>query len=317
MARRFSIGEAIGEPFRQAFRRPVTTMAWGLITMVPSFIIFAAMGPMLAEMIERGGLAAAGGQPGANDFESFNQFMMFQAWSGLSNTLSLVALLVVTTAIIRAVLRAPRRDRVAFLRLSKDEFHVAVIGVAIVVGVGIIAALGIAVIAAFGIVGATTGAAWAMWTAVLLGFALFAGLVVLWGRLALIAPTAVITGDLAFEAGWRAGRRQTGRLLLLMLALIVVSILIAIGFLILFILAAIVFGGGLEAWADEAAVEAWMLAQLENPLPLIAVSLVALIPLSWIQGFSTALWTAPYAVAARSLVPSPGAEGADAGGGEV
>jgi len=64
MAGRFSIGEAVGEPFRLAFNRPVTTMAWGLITMVPSFIVFAAMGPMLAEMIERGGLAAAGGQPG-------------------------------------------------------------------------------------------------------------------------------------------------------------------------------------------------------------------------------------------------------------
>jgi hypothetical protein len=317
MAGRFSIGEAVGEPFRLAFKRPLMTMAWGLITIVPSFIVFAAMGPMFAEMIESGGLAAAGGQPGANDFDTFNQFMMFQAWSGLSNILSLLALLVVTTAIIRAVLRAPRRDGAAFLRLSKDEFHVAVIGVAIVVGVCMIAALGIAAIAAFGIAGATTGAAWAMWTAVLIGFGLFVALVVLWGRLALIAPTAVITGELAFEAGWRAGRRQTGRLFLLMLALIGVSILIGMGMMVLFILAAIIFGGGLEAWADEAAVEAWMLAQLENPLPLIAVSLVALIPLSWIQGFSAALWTAPYAVAARGLAPLPDADGADGDGGEV
>ena len=100
MARRFSIGEAVGEPFRLAFGRPLATMVWGLISIVPSFIVFAAMGPMLAEMIETGGMAAAGAHPGMNDFESFDQFMIFQAWSNLSTLLSFLALLLVTTAII-------------------------------------------------------------------------------------------------------------------------------------------------------------------------------------------------------------------------
>ncbi|WP_125257281.1 hypothetical protein [Brevundimonas fluminis] len=317
MARRFSIGEAIGEPFRLAFGRPLTTMVWGLLSIVPSFIVFAAMGPMLAEMIETGGMAAAGAHPGMNDFESFDQFMIFQAWSNLSTLLSFLALLLVTTAIIRAVIGARRRDRTAFLRLSKDEFHVAVIGIAIVAGVATIFALGAAVIAGFGIAGAATGAAWAMWTAVLIGFALVLGLLVLWGRLALMAPTAVITGELAFEAGWRAGRGQTGRLFLLMLGLIGVSILIGIAMMVLFILAAIMFGGGLEAWADEAAVEAWLLAQLEDPGLILAIGAVLLIPMSWVQGFSSALWTAPYAVAARDLAPKADPTGADADGGAV
>ena len=305
MARRFSIGEAIGEPFRIAFRRPVTTAVWGLLSIVPSFIVLAAMGPMMAEMIEAGGMSAAGAAPGASDFESFGDFMAFQAWSGLSNLLSLLVLVMVTTAIARAVIGGRRRDRFAFLRLSKDEFHVAVIGLAVAFGAMIVMVLGVLVIAAFGIAGATTGAAWAMWTAVLLAFVLVLGLALLWGRLALLAPASVITGEMAFEKGWRAGRGQTGRLFLLMLGLIGVSILIGIAMMILFVVAAVVFGGGLQAWADEAAVEDWMLRQLENPWPMMAVGAVLLVPLSWIQGFSAALWTAPYAVAARGLTPPP------------
>jgi hypothetical protein len=311
MARRFSIGEAVGEPFRLAFKRPVTTMAWGLISIVPSLIVFAAMGPMFAEMIESGGLAAAGAQPGAGDFENFDQFMAFQAWSGLSQLLSLLALVVITTAIARAVVRGSRRDGWAFLRLSKDEFHVAVIGIAIFIGVVVVIALGAVVIAGFGIGAASTGAEWAAVTAVGLGFALALAIALAWGRLALLAPTAVITGDLAFEAGWRAGRGQTLRLFLLMLALIGVTIVIGLVLMVLFVLAAVVFGGGLEAWANEAAVEAWLLAQLENPWPLIGISLIMLIPASWVQGFSAALWTAPYAVAARELASKSATIAAD------
>lgn len=305
MKRRFSIGEAIGEPFRLAFGRPVTTAAWGLLSIVPSFIVFAAMGPMMAEMIESGGLAAAGATPGAGDFESFGAFMAFQAWSGLSNLLSLLVLVLVTTAIARAVIGGRRRDRFAFLRLSKDEFHVAVIGVAVAVGAMVVLVIGALLIAGFGIAGASMGASWAMWTAVILGFALALGLMLLWGRLALLAPASVIAGEMAFEKGWKAGRGQTGRLFLLALALVGVSILMGVAMLVLFILAAIVFGGGLQAWADEAAVEAWLLAQLENPWPLILIGAVALIPVSWLQGFSASLWTAPYAVAARDLTPPP------------
>ncbi|HEV2082922.1 MAG TPA: hypothetical protein VGR32_10805 [Brevundimonas sp.] len=311
MAKRFSIGEAIGEPFRLAFRRPVTTMVWGLLSIVPSFIVFAAMGPFIAETITTHGLAAAGAQPGAGDFDTFSQFMMFQAWSGLSNMLSLVALLLVTTAVIRAVVGGRARDRAAFLRLSKDELHVAVIGIVIGVGVGIAATIGIFLIAGFGITGVATGAEWAMAIAVIGAFLLVLVILVFWGRLALMAPAAVIAGELTFAAGWKAGRGQTGRLFLLMLGLIGVTILIGIGLMVLFVLTAIVFGGGLEAWADEAAVEAWLLAQLENPWPLVAIGVVLLIPMAWVQGFSSALWTAPYAVAARGLAPPRAAAVAD------
>ncbi len=311
MRRRFSIGEALGEPFRLAFKRPLMTMAWGLLSLLPGFITFAAMGPLLVELIQNGELMANGG-PAADDFSTFNQFMIFQAWSGLANILGLLAYLLVTTAVIRAVLAGRRRDGAAFVRLSKDEFYVAVIGLAIGVGVTFVVILGGLLVAIFGGIAVGTGEVWSMLAALGLGTALFLAVALIWGRLALIAPVSVMTGELAFAAGWRAGRGQTGRLFLLGLALIGVSILIGIGFLILFVLTAIVFGGGLESWADEAAVEAWMLAQLENPGLLLGIGAVALIPLSWFQGFSAALWTAPYAVAARGLTPPSVPAGADA-----
>jgi len=310
--RRFSIGEALGEPFRLAFKRPLMTMAWGLFSLLPGFITLAAMGPFLIEMVQNGELMAAGGQPAAGDLETFNQFMIFQAWSGLANILGLLAYLLVTTAVIRAVLAGRRRDGAAFLRLSKDEFHVAVIGLAIGVGVTFVIILAVLLVAIVGGMAVSTGDAWSMLAALGLGVAMFLAVALVWGRLALIAPVSVMTGELAFAAGWRAGRGQTGRLFLLILALVVVSILISIAFLILFVMAAIVFGGGLESWADEAAVEAWMLAQLENPGLLLGLGAVALIPLSWFQGFGAALWTAPYAVAARGLTPPTAPAGADA-----
>ena len=210
-----------------------------------------------------------------------------------------------------ALLAERRRDGAAFLRLSKDEFYVAVIGLAICVGAIFVLVVAGILVAIIGGIAVSTGEAWGMLTALGLGVATFLAVALVWGRLALIAPVAVMTGELAFAAGWRAGRGQTGRLFLLMLALIGVSILIGIGLMILFVLTAIVFGGGLESWADEAAVEAWMLAQLENPGLLLGIGAVALIPLSWFQGFSAALWTAPYAVAARGLAAPVIPAGAD------
>jgi hypothetical protein len=311
MARRFSIGEAIGTPFRLAFKQPVTTTVWGLLSIVPSLIVLAAMVPFFQSAIEQGGMEglAEAGEPSAGDFETFQQFMAFQAWSGLSNILSLLALLVITCAVIRAVLAGRKGDRFAWVRLGKAEFFVAVVGIAVFVAAMLVLVAGGLVIAGFGITGAATGAKWALWVALALGLALTIGMILLWGRLALIAPATMMTGELAFEEAWKAGKGQTGRLFLMILALFAVSILVGIAVIILFVVCLAIFGGGLAAWTDEAAVEAWMIGQLENPWPWLGAGLLFLIPIAWFQGFSTALWTAPFAVAARDLMPKAGADG--------
>ncbi|WP_029415359.1 hypothetical protein [Brevundimonas bacteroides] len=318
MRRGFSIGEAVAAPFRLAFGKPLSTLAWGLVLLIPSVVAFAAFAPLFAEAMQTGDAAVLAAEGGPSDFESFGQYMEFQAWSGLSNILGLLATLLVTTAVIRAAMAGRRRDGAAFLRFSRDEFHVAVIGIAIVVGTVIVwIVLGV-LIAGFGIAAGASGGemTWSALTAVGIGLlGLFATLVI-WGRLSLIAPAAVILKTLAFDEGWKAGRGQTGKLFLLILTLFAVTILIGLVFFVLILIAAVALGAGLAQFGDpgswdDAAVEAWILAQLENPWPILGIGALLLPILAWISGFSQALWTAPFAVAAEGLVQRPEPAGAD------
>lgn len=308
MKRGFSIGEAVAEPFRLAFRSPVATMAWGLVMLLPAVAVLAGVGQMVgvaAASSEIGGL-----ESGEAPFD-VQQMMAFQAWSWLGQVLGLLAMLLVTTAVIRAVLAGRRRDGAAFLRLGKTEFNVAVIGLSIGVCAGIVAIFAAVVAVALGFfLGANAGQATG-WTAGLLVLAaLLCGLLV-WGRLSLIAPTAVMRGDLAFAEGWRAGRGQTFRLFLLILALFAVTLLLGVLIVIVCVALALALGGGLAHWGDEAAMEAWLTAHMDDLIALWWVGLVLLPPLAWLQGLSQALWTAPFAVAARDLAPpSIGADAA-------
>jgi hypothetical protein len=318
MRRGFSIGDAVAAPFRLAFGKPLSTLAWGLVLLIPSVVAIAAFAPFFAEAMQTGDAAVLASEGDLEDFESFSQFMAFQAWSGLSNILGLLATLLVTTAVIRAAMAGRRGDGAAFLRFSRDEFHVAVIGIAIVVGTVIVwIVLGV-LIAGFAIAAGASGGemTWSALTAVGIGLlGLFATLVV-WGRLSLIAPAAVILKTLAFDEGWKAGRGQTGKLFLLILALFAVTILIGLFVFVLILIAAVALGAGMAHMGDwetidDAAVEAWMLAQLENPWPMLGIGALLLPVLAWISGFSQALWTAPFAVAAEGLVQRPEPVGAD------
>lgn len=318
MRRGFSIGDAVAAPFRLAFGKPLSTLAWGLVLLIPSVVAIAAFAPLFAQAMETGDAAVLAAEGGPSDFESFGQYMEFQAWSGLSNILGLLATLLVTTAVIRAAMAGRRGDGAAFLRFSRDEFHVAVIGIAIIVGTVIAWILIGGLILGFGVAaGVSDGEmAWSALTAVGIGvLGLFATLVI-WGRLSLIAPAAVILKTLAFDEGWKAGRGQTGKLFLLILTLFAVTILIGMVVVVLIMIAAVALGAGMAhfgdpgAW-DEEAVNAWVLAQLENPWPMVGFGAVLVPILAWISGFSQALWTAPFAVAAEGLVQRPESAGAD------
>lgn len=319
MRRGFSIGDAVGAPFRLAFGKPLATIAWGLVLLIPSVVAIAAFAPLFATALETGDAAALTAEGRPSDFESFGQYMEFQAWSGLSNVLGLLATLLVTTAVIRAATAGRRGDGAAFLRFSRDEFHVAVIGVAIMVGTVIVWIVLGFLIAGFAIAAGVSGGemTWSALVAVGIGLIGLLATLIIWGRLSLIAPAAVILKTLAFDEGWKAGRGQTGRLFLLMLTLFAVMILIGLVVFMLILVAAVVLGLGMtqfgdpRAW-DDAAVEAWMLSQLANPWPMIGIGALLLPVLAWISGFSQALWTAPFAVAAEGLVQRPETAGADA-----
>jgi hypothetical protein len=319
MRRGFSIGDAVAAPFKLAFGKPLSTLAWGLVLLIPSVVAIAAFAPLFALALEAGDAEVLSTEGGPSDFESFGQYMEFQAWNGLSNILGLLATLLVTTAVIRAAMAGRRGDAAAFLRFSRDEFHVAVIGIAIVVGLVVVwVVLGVLIVG-FGVAAGMSGGGmtWSALTAMGIGVVGLLVTLVVWGRLSLIAPAAVILRTLAFDQGWKAGRGQTGRLFLLMLTLLAVSILVGLLVLVLILIAAAALGAGMahmgepSAWDDEA-INAWVLAQLENPWPMVGFGAVLLPILAWISGFSQALWTAPFAVAAEGLVERPDPVGADA-----
>lgn len=299
----FSIGEAIAEPFRQAGRRPMAVIGWGLVLLAPTVIAFAAMVPLLADM------AASGAFDGGPDADvspfddNFAAMVQFQIWSQLANLLQLLAALLVTTAMIRAVFAGRRRDRTGFLRVGMHELYVAVVGVAIFFGM-ITAMVATALLAvAIGMAVSGMPDPWRVLIYVGMGIAYVVGFLVLWGRLALLAPASLRYETFAFVEGWKLGRGQTGRLLGVLLLQFLIFIAIGIAFALLLMLVVAVVGGGVAAATDPDAVLAWLEVLPDRPALLIGLGIVLLIPLAWIHGFFQLLATAPFARAVLELEP--------------
>jgi len=300
----FSISEAVAEPFRQAGRRPMATIIWGLVLLAPSVLAFAALIPMVMEMVASGAFEP-GVDPGASPFDDdFGTAMQFHAWSQLANLLQLLAALFATTAIVRAVFSGRRGDRAAFLRVSTDELHVAVVAVTIVVGF-IVAAVA-AVLLAVGIGLALSGLPepWRTLINVGMGVALAIGFLALWGRLALIAPASLRYNSFAFVEGWKLGKGQTWRLLGLLIVQFLIAMAIGMALVLLIVIVAMMVGGGVAA-ADPDAVLAWLQGLPEQPALLAGLAVVLLLPLAWVQGFSQLLVTAPFARAVMDLAAEP------------
>jgi hypothetical protein len=300
--KRFSITEAVAEPFRQAGRRPLATTIWGLVVLAPTVLVVAGMIPLLREMV-----AAGAFEPGSNAApfdDDFTTVMQFQAWAHLANLLQLFAALVVTTAIIRAVFAGGGGDRAAFLRLGMHELYVAV--VAVTIFIGMIIAMVVAVLLAVAIGLALSGAPdpWPALISVFMGLALVIGFLALWGRLALIAPASLRYDTFAFVEGWNLGRGQTWRLLALLIVQFLVAMAIGLGLMLLIMIVVMVVGGGVAATNPDA-VLAWMEGLPEQPALLIGLAVVLLLPLGWIYGFSQLLVTAPFARAVLDLAAGP------------
>lgn len=308
----FSIGEAIAEPFRQAGRRPMAVIGWGLVLLAPTLIAFAAMVPLLADMAASGAFDRGPDADVSPFDEDFTAIVQFQVWSQLANLLQLLAVLLVTTAMIRAVFAGRRRDRTVFLRVGMQELYVAVIGVTI--GVGMVIAMVATALLAVAIGMAFSGIPdpWRVLVYVGMGIACVVGFLALWGRLALLAPASLRYDTFAFVEGWKLGRGQTGRLLGVLLLQVLIFIAIGIAFALLLMLVVAVVGGGVAAATDPDAVLAWLETLPDRPALLIGPGLVLLIPMAWIHGFFQLLATAPFARAVLDLEPWPeGAISAD------
>lgn len=300
----FSIVDAVAEPFRLVGRRPLATIIWGLVLMAPTLLVLGAMIPLFSEMIASGAftheaLAAADSEemPFGDNMAAM---MQFQLWSNLANLVGLLAMVVVTTAIIRAVHAGRKGDGAFFLRIGMAELQVAVVGVAIGIGVFFIALIAILLAVGIGFAVWQLGDPWRWLICVALGLTIFVGLMLLWGRLSLLAPACVHYRTFAFEEGWKLGRGKTWSLFGLWILLFLIALMVGIAFMILLIIVLMVVGGGVQA-TDPDAVEAWIASLPQQPVTLAGLAVVLLIPMAWLQGFSQALFTAPYAHVVKQL----------------
>lgn len=301
----FSIMDAVAEPFRLVGRRPLATIVWGLVMLAPGLMVVGALIPVLADMAASGAfspeaLAAAEADeaPFGDDVAAMIQF---QLWSNLGNLLGMLTLVVVTAAILRAVYAGRKSDRAFFLRVGMGELQVAVVGLAVGIGFCVIAVLACLLAVGVGFAAWQLGDPWRWLACVVLGLAVFLGLMLLWGRLSLLAPASVRYSAFAFEEGWKLGRGQTWRLLGLWIVLMLVGIAVGIGLMVLLLIVGLAVGGGMQAM-DPEALEAWFRGLPQQPPALLAGAAVLLvIPMAWLQGFSQVLFTAPFGRAVQAL----------------
>lgn len=302
---RFSIGTAIGDAFGLIRRRPLSVLVWGLLLTAPGLIalalVFPAMGELVAQMPPPGDDAAADAMAG----QMVGQMMQFQLASMLSNIGQLLVMAVVYTAVFRAVLRPEERSLFS-LRIGMDELRVAVVGLAI--GVGLYAAMLVFILAgmAIGFAAWTSGdpAVLAVAVCVMVLIMLAAVLLAL-ARVSLMAPASVLYRDFAFAQGWRLAAGQVlplfGMMLLVFLIILVVEVVAVVVALTAF------FGagafGGFE-WATLrhdanpfASMTDWVAA---NWYWAALGGVVA----SFVYGLLITLSLAPFASACRQLADS-------------
>jgi hypothetical protein len=294
MTTAFSIGQALASGFRLTCRRPLQVWAWGVVSVAPSLLIGALMlrvfgSIALADMASHEPSAAVIGQ-----------MIQFQALSGLANILQALIWVVVTAAIFRAVLFPERPAPFAGMRVGMDEVRVAVIGLAMIVGIYaaaiVIGLLAFAIGAGLWFVSEMAAVMLGLLTALVAGVAVWCAIL----RACLIMPASVALGDFAFVQGWKLSKGQVWRLLGLSLA--IVAVVLAIELALLAVIAVVLLlAVGLNVFS--------LAAMMENGPPptvdwgvLIPWALAAFVPLSWLQGFLSTVTMAPYAEACRSLL---------------
>ncbi|MGZ9115228.1 MAG: hypothetical protein ACXW3K_11460, partial [Brevundimonas sp.] len=311
---RFSIGEAVGDAFDLIRRRPLAVFIWGLLLLAPVVLSFAlmipAMGEMFANMPESG--EAAGREAMAD--RMFAGMMQLQLVSMLLNIGQMLVMVVVYTAVFRAVLR-PQETSAFSLRVSMDELRVAVVGLAI--GVGLYAAMLV-----FILLGAAVG--FAVWNAagkaVTVGVICFMVLVmvvailVAMARVSMMAPASVLYRDFAFVQGWRLAAGKTlplfGLMLLVFLMILLVEIVVVVATLAVVTGAASVTDFDWTRMHGDfnpfAGVDAWVAA---NWYWVLIGGIVG----AFLYGLLVTLSIAPFASACRQLAGNQTTSPADEG----
>ncbi len=310
---RFSIGQALTAGLRLPVRHPLAALVWGGLIMAFTAVTYALMWPMFEAFP-----LTPGSDPQA--FES-RMAASIGPLSGVFNLLSLVQIglsLVIWTAAMRATLRIGRPDKWFFMRVGMDELRVAVMMVALFVGlyilIFVVALLGVAVGAVLYAV-SEIALVIGVFAMVLIGLI---GLLAIWSRVCLLAPASVVLGEFAFVEAWRMGRGQTLKLMALNLAVWVIYMLVYV--VVGGIVAAILIGGFFAsggAWPDEPQTVGDLLAVVQ---PMMGWIVLAFVPLTLFAGWAISFTAGALTSATRQLadgapvvgVASDARDGADA-----
>jgi hypothetical protein len=135
---RFSVRTAIGDAFGLIRDRPLSVLVWGLLMFAPIACSFALILPAMGAAVEATQDPAAGDMAAGGADRLFAAVLQVQAASMLLNIGLMLVMVVIYTAVFRAVLRPEERSAFS-LRIGMDELRVAVVGLA--VGVGFYAAM--------------------------------------------------------------------------------------------------------------------------------------------------------------------------------
>lgn len=305
---KLSVRKAVGEAFGLGFRRPVSVMLWGLVSLLFSAAILALVCWMFSTTPGLNPFGGTGVGPDPEDIRAMLTHMVHvQGASALLNLLALLMTAVLVAAATRAVLK-PRGGGLGYMRLGGDEFRVLVIQFAFGLGayflIMILALIGLGVglaawplepVARYAVIGAT-------------GVILLLLLIWVCLRASLITPMTVAIRQFAFIEGWRLSRGRVWRLLGIALLSGIVSCLVSL--LILPILAGFAFGVGFTAdmasavAADPDSIESVLQGFAPDRTTLAIAAAVALLPLAWVSGMSVALAYGPWASACRQLMAS-------------
>lgn len=292
MTETFSISEAMATPVRLIRRHPLAVFIWGLV-----LTAFGLAGAGLLFGTLAGIPLDAGSEPPP---EVLSRIVAMQGVSMLINVGQLILTVVVWAGVMRATLRIGRPEKWFFLRVGMDELRVGVVGIALFMG----AYFAVLIIAVIGALICTILWQVSQTAAIVLGVVLVLALIgfvaVAMARLALIAPSTMILGRLAFVEGWKLGRRRTLSLLALLactwVAYVVVYFIIA--FVVIVALLATGVFAHLMAIGDAAT-----FGDMFPSAPVMwGVALLLLGPGAFIYGAVMTLLSAPFVSAARQLL---------------
>lgn len=292
MTETFSISEAMATPMRLIRRHPLAVFIWGLA--VTAFGLAAAglvFGTLASIPLN------AGAEPPP---EVLSRIVAMQGVSMLINVGQLILTVVVWAGVMRATLRIGRPEKWFFLRVGMDELRVGVVGIALFVGayfaVLIIAVIGAIICTILWQVSQTA----AIVLGVLLVLALIGFVAVAMARLALIAPSTMILGRLAFVEGWKLGRKRTLSLLGLLACTWVAYVVVY--FIIAFVVIVTLFATGAIAHMTGMGDAATFGDMFPSAPVMWGGTLLILGPGAFIYGAVLTLLSAPFVSAARQLL---------------